>query len=793
MRKLAATMGAEGGAPVSPSIQMASLAQRLTQDVAEVKNALETNETLRRNLFDAQAAFERLEKSNSSLRNARAMQKARLETLEHENGNLKNIKMDSEKKSERIKDLERDNQQLQELNTTLQDEHTIKVNKMKRGRIVLKNENAKLEDDKVALDKKLRDADARIVGARNTAETADREIARLRRELKGEKSKTMEWEGKVQDLHQQLGNITRLETELTNKTDRLATVEEQVLKLRKELETAAEEQDAHVAAIRRTSELENALNGLRTLLSNERASSQKSFDEAKQSTELLEHIKTKCLALEEAVQARETSIGHERQCAMLSWWEQTSRIKEENDYDFAWLLGILAHAEQDTNEFRRKYVVEREESARTRRRLGDYQIWYRDTCEDLRQAKQEGSEQREHLRRYLSTIGSLERERNKLKRELADAEHDRGSLQEYSRRLEGDLQTLSSTTREALEETTKQLCSAEDENATCDRIIRQLTEQANDRETYVDRLRQALVTKQVRKRYIGTERLTQAGSDLYFDARDCCKSAPAFEVRVHGCLLPSGFSISTTAILSSDPRSLGSLEEGPLIKCQDMQVLNAVPWVLTQHGGKEEAIQQWKEHEAAMQQEADQEEASNSSQCWQEDFATSVEAKQADRLSLPSWKVHTGLAEVAKEAGSERTRKPQASSQHLPAASTPSQHRCEAEHIVSLPEVTLSNPNSPISPREPTASVIFPQTGSPPASPAQYTFGGNSAQPRPRELFPHPRSRQASRDELGYGQMSRDPRNPQKRPREEEKAGSTDNRPPWNAPKRPRFLSYSRT
>ncbi|KAI7214594.1 hypothetical protein KC333_g5920 [Hortaea werneckii] len=722
------------------------------------------------------------------------MQKARLATLEHENANLKNINMDSEQKSVRIQALELDCHQLQELNTSLQDEHTIKVSKLKRGLSVLKNENAKLEDDKVALDKKLRDADARFIGARNAAETADGEIVRLRRELEGEKRKTMEWEDKVQGLHQQLGNITKLEKELTNKTDRLATAEEQVSKLRKELETAAEEQDAHVAALRRTSELESALNGLRTLLSDERASSQKVFNEAKDRTEHLKRSEARCLALEETVQAREISIVHERQCAMMCLWEQTSRIHEENDYDFAWLLNICVQHEQDTNEFRRKYVAEREESARTRRRLGDYQIWYRDTCDDLRQAKQEGSEQREHQRQYLSTIGSLERERSKLRRELADLEHDHQSLQDYSRKLEGDLKTLSSTTRQALEEITEQLHGAKNEKATCDRIIRQLTEQANDRETYVDWLRQALATKRARKRYIGTEKLTQAESDLYFDTRDCCKSSPAFEVRVHGCLLPSGFAVSNAEIVSSDPRSLGTLEEGSLIGGQDLQVLNAVPWVLTQHGGIEEAMKQWAAHEAVMQQEAEQKVASNSpDECRQEDFATSVESKEATKLSLPGWKAHTGLGGQAKETGSEPTRKPQASTQHLSAALNPSGRRCEAESIVSRPEVTLSNPNSPISPREPTASLTLSQTGRPTTSAAQYTIGGDNAQPSPRELFPHPRSRQASRDELGYSQIPRDPHNPQKRPREDEKNGSTDNRPPWNAPKRPRFWSYSRT
>ncbi|RMY19366.1 hypothetical protein D0867_04740 [Hortaea werneckii] len=698
------------------------------QDVVEVKNALEANELLRRDLSDAQAACERLEKSNSSLRNARAMQKARLGTLEHENANLKNINMDSEQKYVRIKALQRDCHQLQELNTSLQDEHTVKVSKLKRGRIVLKNENAKLEDDKVALDKKLRDADARVIGARNAAKTADGEIVRLRRELEGEKRKTMEWEGKVQDLHQQLGNITKLETELTNKTDRLATAEEQVSKLRKELETAAEEQDAHVAALRRTSELESALNGLRTLFSDERAFSQKVFNEAKDSTEHLKRIKTQCLALEEAVQAREISIH-----------------------------------EQDTNDFQRK------------------------------QAKQEGSEQREHQRQYLSTIGSLERERNKLGRELADLEHDHQSLQDYSRKLEGDLKTLSSTTKQALEKNTEQLHGAKNEKVTCDRIIKQLTEQANDREIYVDRLRQALATKRVRKRYIGTEKLTQAESDLYFDASDCCKSSPAFEVRVHGCLLLSGFSVSTAAIISSDPRSLGFLEEAHRIEAEDFQVLRNVPWVLTKHGSIEEAIQQWKEHEAAMQQEAEQKKPGDPSQCGQENYAISVKSRESTRLSLQGWKAHTGLVEVAREAESEPTGKPHASTQHLPAALNPSERRCEAESIVSRPEITLSNPNSPISPREPTASVTLPHNSRPAASAAQYTVGGDIAQPSPRELFPHPRSRQASRDELGYGQVSRDPRNAQKRPRSDEKNGLTDNRPPWNAPKRPRFLGYSRT
>ncbi|KAI7168148.1 hypothetical protein KC316_g11756 [Hortaea werneckii] len=657
-------MGAEGGAPVSPSIQTASLVQRLTQDVAEVKNALDGNELLRRDLSDAQAACERLEKSNSSLRNARAMQKARLATLEHENANLKNINMDSEQKSVRIKALERDCHQLQELNTSLEDEHKVKVSTLKRERFGLKIANAKLEEDKVALEQKLRDADARLIEAKNAAEIAGSEKVRICQELEEERSKTMQWKKDYLDLHGPHGIIVTLKTELFEKMDRLATMEEQTLKLRKELEMAAERQDAHIAASRKASELGCALSGLRTLLSAERATSQEALNATKESRELL------------------------------------------NQTDLA---------------------------------------------------------------------------------------QDRERLETYSRKLERDLKTLSSTTKEALKEKTEQLRAAENEKATCDRIMRQLTEQASNREICVNRLRQALVRKQVRKRYIGTEKLTQAESDLYFDARDCCESSSAFEVRVHGCLLPSGFAVSTAAIVSSDPRSLECLEEGHRIEGEDLQVPRNVSWVLTKHGGIEEAIQQWKEHEAAMQQEAEQKDPGDPSKFGQENYATAATSRESTRLSLQGWKAPTGLAEVAREAESEPTGKPQASTQHLLAASNPSQRRCEADSIVSRPEVTLSNPNSPISLREPTASTTLPHTGRPTASAAQYAVGGDNAQTSPRDLFPHPRSRHASRDELGYGQVSRDPRNAQKRPRSDEKNGSIDNRPPWNAPKRPHFLSYSRT
>ncbi|KAI7541372.1 hypothetical protein KC331_g8616 [Hortaea werneckii] len=786
-------MGAEGGAPVSPSIQTASLVQRLTQDVAEVKNALEANELLRRDLSDAQAACERLEKSNSSLRNARAMQKARLATLEHENANLKNINTDSEQKSERIKALERDCHQLQELNTSLEDEHKVKISTLKRERFGLKIANAKLEEDKVALDQKLRDADARLIEAKNAAEIAESEKVRICQELEEERSKTMQWKNDYLDLHGPHGIIVTLNTELFEKMDRLATMEEQTLKLRKELEMAAERQDAHVAASRKASELGCALSGLRTLLSAERATSQEALNATKESKELLNQSKKQCSALEEAAQARESSNTRERQHAMMYWSEQTSRLNEESAYELAWTLHICTQHEQDAEESRRKIAVEREETARTRRKLEDYQKRYRDMCDDLKWAKHECSEQREYQRQYLSTTDIPERERSKLRRDLADLAQDRKRLETYSRKLERDLKTLSSTTKEALKEKTEQLRAAENEKATCDRIMWQLTEQASNREKHVNRLSQALVRKQVRKRYIGTEKLTQAESDLYFDARDCCESSSAFEVRVHGCLLPSGFAVSTAAIVSSDPRSLGCLEEGHRIEGEDLQVPRNVSWILTKHGGIEEAIQQWKEHEAAMQQEAEQKDPGDPSKFGKENYATAATSRESTRLSLQRWKAPTGLAEVAREAGSERTGKPQASTSHLLAASNPSQRRCEAESIVSRPEVTLSNPNSPISPREPTASTTLPHTGRPTASAAQYAVGGDNAQTSPRDLFPHPRSRQASRDELGYGQVSRDPCNAQKRPCSDEKNGSTDNRPPWNAPKRPRFFGYSRT
>lgn len=793
MRTLAAAMGAEGGAPVSPSIQTASLVQRLTQDVAEVKNALEANELLRRDLSDAQAACERLEKSNSSLRNARAVQKARLATLEHENGNLKNINVDLEKKSERIKALERDCHQLQELNTSLEDEHKVKVSALKRERFALKIANAKLEEDKVALDKGLRDANARLIEVKNAAETAESERVRMCQELEGERSEKMQWKKEYLDLHGPHGIIVTLKKGLFEKMKRLETSEAQTLKLRKELEMAAERQDAHIAASRKASELGCALSGLRALLSAERATSQEALNEAKESRELLDQMKTQCSALEAAAQARKSSILCERQYAMMCWSEQTSRLNEESTYELAWTLHICTQHEQDAEESRRKIAVEREEAARARRKLEDHQKRYRDMCDDLKRTKYECSEQREYQRQYLSTTGILERERNKLRRDLADLAQDRERLETYSRQLEGDLKTLSSTTREALEGKTEQLRASENEKATCDRIMRQLTEHASNREIYVNRLRQALATKQVRKRYVGTEKLTQAESDLYFDASDCCKSSPAFEVRVHGCLLPSGFSVSTAAIISSDPRSLGFLEEGRRIEGEDLQVVRNVPWVLTKHGGTEEAMEQWAAHEAAIQQKAGHKEPGDPSKCGQDKYAPSMKSKESTRLSLQGWKAHTGLAEAAREAGSEPSGKPQASTRHLPAALNTPQRKCEAESIVSRPEVTLSNPNSPISPREPTAPVTIPQASRLTGSGAQYTVGGDNAQSSPRELFPHPRSRQASRDELGYAQIPRDPRNPQKRPHKDEKNGSIDNRPPWNAPKRPRFFSYSRT
>ncbi|KAI7248392.1 hypothetical protein KC343_g1382 [Hortaea werneckii] len=783
-------MGAEGGAPVSPSIQAVSLVKRLAQNVMEVKNALEEKEVLRRDLSDAQAACERLEKSVSSLSNARAMQKARLATLEQENGKLKNIKLDSEQKSERIKTLERDYHQLQELKTSLEnDHHKAKVSALKRERSGLKNANAKLEDDNVALDKTLRETNTRLIKTTEAAEIAEAERVRVCRELEEERSKTIGWESKVKDLHQQLGIITELETELTGKTDRLATLEEQVLQLRRDLEMAAEKEDAHAAASRKASELAKDLNGLRTLLAAERATSQEALDEAKESRQLLECSETQCLELEEAAQAREICTLRERQYAMICWREQASSIYEENEYELAWSLQVCTQHEKDAKESRRRIAVEQEESAIIRLRLKDYQQWYRDICDELKQAKRECFEQMEKQRRYLSTIGSLEREQNKLRRELAGLEHDHEGLRDYSRKLEGDLRTLSSTTREALEEMTEQLRNAENEKANCERTTKQLIEQASNREIYVDRLRQTLARKQVRKRYIGTGELTQAESDLYFDARDCCKSSPALEVRVHGCLLPSGFSISTVATVSSDPRSLGSLEEGHRMEGEDVQVLRDVPLGLTQHGGFEEAIQQWKEHEAAMQQEGEHEKHSNPSKWGQEDPDTSAKSEESTRLSLQGWKAHIGLAdEPAREVGSEPTGKPPASTQHLPAtASTPSKRRCEAESIVSRPEIMLSDPISPISPREVTPSVTLADSGRPTGPVARYSVGSNNAQPHPRELFPHPRSRQASRDEFGQGQISRDPHSLQKRPREDDKNGSTDNRPPWNAPKRPRF------
>ncbi|RMZ27947.1 hypothetical protein D0859_07979 [Hortaea werneckii] len=785
---MVATMGAEGGAPVSPSIRAVSLVKRLAENVVEVQNALEANKVLRRDLFNAQAACERLEKSNSSLKNARAMQKARVATLEQENGNLKNIKMDLEQKSERIKSLERDYHQLQELKTSLDNDHKVKVSGLKRERFGLKNANAKLEDDNVALDQKLRETGTRLVQAKEAAEIAEYEKVRMCRELEEERSKTSGWESKVDDLHQQLGVITELETELTSKTDRIATLEGQLLELRHDLEMAAEKEGAHAAASRKAPELEKDLSGLRTLLAAERATSQEALSEAKQSKELLECSKTQCLALEEAAQAREICILRERQYAIMCWWEQASIISEENEYELAWSLQVCTQHEQDAKESRRKITVEQEESAMTQLRLKDYQRWYGDICDDLKQAKKESLEQMEHQRRYLSTIGILERERNKLSRELANLEHDHQSLQDYSHKLEGDLRTLSSTTR-ALDEKIEQLRDAENEKATCDRITKQLTEQAANREIYMDRLRQALARKQVRKRYIGTGELTQAESDLYFDARDCCKSSPALEVRVHGCLLPSGFSISTAATVSSDPRSLGFLEEGHRIERENVQVLRDVSLVLTRHGGMQEAIQQWEEHEAAMQQDGEHEEHSKSSKCGQEGPGTSVKSKESTRLSLQGGKAHIDLADKPRrEVGSEPTWKPQASTQHLPAtASTPSKRRCEAESIVSQPEVTLSDPTSPISPREPTTSAPLPDTGRVTGPATQHTVGGNAAQPHPRELFPYPRFPQGSRDELRHDQSSRDPRNAQKRPREADRNGSADNRPPWNAPKRPRF------
>ncbi|GAB1725807.1 hypothetical protein NU195Hw_g2533t1 [Hortaea werneckii] len=219
----------------------------------------------------------------------------------------------------------------------------------------------------------------------------------------------------------------------------------------------------------------------------------------------------------------------------------------------------------------------------------------------------------------------------------------------------------------------------------------------------------------------------------------------------------------------------GQNESGVAAQKQDMQALKDVSWLFG-----EEAMQQWKEHEAAMQQEAEaaeHEEPSSSPECGQ--------PQEGTRLSSQSVKAHTALAGPVKEAVSDPTGRPQAPTGRLAATSTPSQQNCEAELIVSRPEVPLANPTSL---HVTTTSATLPQTDKPTESAAKYSVNDNKSQPNSRKLSPGPRPRQASPDELGHDQPSQDLRRPQKRPREDEGKGSTNDWPPWNARKCTRFM-----
>ncbi|KAI7329849.1 hypothetical protein KC315_g5944 [Hortaea werneckii] len=442
------------------------------------------NGELRLKLWRAEAANRGLQESNSDLRDAEAKQKAHAETLEHENRNLRVIAVDWRRKSERIEALERESNDLKRFKFSCESAHLSKIDTLEHENRNLRGTMTDWERKSEQIKALQRESDdlKRFKFSCESAHLGKIDI--LEHENRNLRETVMDWERKSEQIkalacESDHPKEPKYSFEVSNPS-KINTLERKLFDLRCENSTLKDERVKLDGRLR-----ESAESRLHTLLSAERATSQEALNEVKECKELLECSKTHCLALEEAAQAREICMLRERQYTLMCWWEQATSVREEHEYELAWSIHICAQHEKDAKDSRRKIAVEQEESAITRLKLKDYQQWNRDLCDDLKQAKKECLEQRGYHRQYVATTNNFERERNKLRTELANLEHDHQSLQDYSRKLEMDLKTSSSTTREVLEEKTELLRAAEGEKATCDKIIQHLTTKAKDREIHV--------------------------------------------------------------------------------------------------------------------------------------------------------------------------------------------------------------------------------------------------------------------------------------------------------------------
>ncbi|KAK5118576.1 hypothetical protein LTR85_008041 [Meristemomyces frigidus] len=728
------------------------LMDRLSQDFREVSDLFKTNDTLRRRLCDSQTNAEKLENLNASMRNAKAMQQARIDVLEQENQKLKEQSMEAAKgrrveatqQESGIRRCERESERLNVENNGLKVKITESAAECSSLRVA--EEMTKTADGNKALSE-----ENRRLAAQNTLFENERlDLQKSREELDVAKRK-----------------ITRLESR-----------EQSMLK---ELDEAARLQDVYEASKRRISELENALIGLRKLLSSQTETHDRALGAVKS------QLDKGNAERRDDRQTRDAYIATDRLQHVAHHVEQSE---------------ALAHLAASHYLLAREHAGLQSRDTTISHNNEQLQRLFLDAQQEVATSTQEVARLAELLatekdlnRRQECFLNSANAARNNLKRDLAqfkmslETESSRlKSANGYCNELERQLRAAKDATaaplkREAeLEEALDQLrarqTALEVAKAGHDEQIRKLTKQAGMRELAVTKIKrekdasrttcgQLIASKLPRKVYVGTKELEYTVEaqlrpliyELYAKSEEI-RSSP-IKVTVGGRAMPHGFSKPAESHVELLDEQLGKLEDG-MVDAEAVEVLLDVPWQLRRHAFPPQSAQM-----AAL-------EPAPQALPWKDDREVN---SQAPEVALAMRREKSQSAEP-EEVAVTHSPAPEGASALARLALSTTSVRADDVEPVSQAEVTLPTPTSPISTSGTRASTPLTSFRSAPQRrellPGRCTGDRDAQQQQPqRESRPTPRRSLDGRSDSTQPLP--------KRPRYEE---SDD--PRAHAPKRPR-------
>ncbi|KAK4539297.1 hypothetical protein LTR36_000823 [Oleoguttula mirabilis] len=575
-------------AVASPTMQDSrTLLDRMTQQVAEVKDLVCMNDMLRCRLYESQTTAEKLEKVNAGMRNAKAMQQARFDALDQEHAKLQEQSvmameersLEAARQEGCIRTCEWECERLRLENASLKSTSTEDAaeRSAQQSRIgALERENKAILEQSTRQVEEMKS----VAGANKALSEENRRLAAQNTLLQTEKisfQKFALWE------------------ELDVAKEKVAEMEKRGLLVQVELDEAARLQDAHHASKRRIKELESAMTGLRKLLSTQTETHELALSAAKAQLDRVEA----CQADFKRAAASECArFAGERLQYFAAHTEQALDLAHVQSDHY-----IVAH---ELAEMRSEHEVARAQMATQRQQL----VSLTGVCEAYKKAF---AAEQEQCRQKNTAVGVVIHAKNKLAAEVFECKkildgqrRDHASLQEYCRELEVEQrspQAHATTISPRQAELERDLQQAHERlkatQAECAGQLGKLAKQAAMRElgfTKLKRERDGVAAeceslramKRPRRAYIGTDDVEDDTPEEAVRASICklYRLSKAVEVMVRGRAIPRGFDKVVKDDASSMPEEeeeqLGGVEEGD-VGAGAGEDLRDVPWVLSRH------------------------------------------------------------------------------------------------------------------------------------------------------------------------------------------------------------------